>query len=471
MLVALDAHPIREDEALYAAWALGLARHDFWLVGVPVDKPPLFLWLLAAWQQTVGSSVAAMRLLNVALSLLSATLLYALARRLTDRPSAWLTLAVYAASPFAILFAPTLYTDPLLTTTLLAACLAAVQRRWGWLGFCLGLALATKQQALLLLPLLVCLMPRPLARPPWAAWRGLLGLILALGPALVWDAHRLALTPPGGPPTVWVQSAVSYGGLSLAPLSAWLPRLVAWLTPAQVLAPGWASAGLLLLGVALALRQGWQRRSSPSSRPWRSPAGPPWELPLLGFVLIYLALQVVVSFQVWDRYLLPLAPLLALYSALALRWLWRRGGPIILLIGLLLLSVPAWRAAHGGYPVGSDHGAYDGIEEAALVVRQYLPDNPFGVLYHHWLGWHWQYYLDGAQFQRIYYPTPDYLAADAAGPPQYTRLVVIPAWRQDDALAAALAAQGLRLHWLHSTYRPDGSPSFLIYRIEPISDL
>lgn len=463
MLAALSAHPVLEDEALYAAWALELTQHDFWLIGAPVDKPPLFLWLLAAWQQLIGASIPAMRLLNVMLSLLDAALLYALARRLLGRSTAWLTLAVYAASPFVILFAPTLFTDPLLVATLLAASLAALHRRWGWLGFSLGLSLATKQQALLLIPAPLLLASRPPTHKRLAIWRGLIGFLLALGPALAWDAYRLSQTPAGGPPAVWVQSAVSYGGLTLTPIADWLPRLADWLALIRFLAPGWAPAGLLLLGIILAFSS--RPRSFQSNRAAPRPAAQ--TMPLLAFVLIYLALHIVVSFQVWDRYLLPLAPLLALFSALALRWLWQRSGPVILLIALLLLVPPAWQAAHGGFPIGSDHGAYDGIEEASQVVRRTLPDNAQGVLYHHWLGWHWQYYLADTHFQRIYYPTAAFLAADAAGPAQYTRLIVIPAWRQDDALVPALAAQGLRLHWLHTTHRPDGSPSFLIYRIQP----
>lgn len=467
MLSPLSAHPMREDEALYAAWALKIAHGDFWLLGVPVDKPPLYLWLLTVWQSLVGASAPALRLLNISLSLLNAALLVSLAHRLTGRRTAWLALAVYASAPFAILFAPTLYTDVLLTTILLAACLAAVHQRWGWLGFCLGLSLATKQQALLMAPLPMLLAWLTSRQPDWTrAARGLAGLSLPIVMVGAWDARRLALTPPGGPPDVWTQSAVSYGGLSLAPLATWLPRVHEWLAVAQYLAPGWALRGLLLLGMGLACRAAWQRRQRQ-----RLSSQPPWQLLMLGFALIYLAAQVVVSFQVWDRYLLPLAPLAAVFSAIALRWLWRRMGLVVVLLVLLLLPGPAWRAADGGYPIGSDHGAYDGIEEAAAVVRQALPDNSYGVLYHHELGWHWQYYLAAAHFQQVYYPTPAFLAADAAGPATYTRLVVIPAWRWDDELTAALAAHRLRLHWLHTTYRPDGSPSFLIYRIEPISGL
>ncbi len=467
MLAMLSAHPVREDEALYAAWALKIAHGDFWLLGIPVDKPPLYLWLLAVWQLLGGDSAPALRLLNVSLSLLNAALLVSLAHRLTGWRTAWLALAVYASAPFAILFAPTLYTDVLLTTSFLAACLAAVNRRWGWLGFWLGVGLATKQQALLLAPLpLLLAWLNPRQHSFTYAARGLAGLSLPIAAIWAWDARRLALTPPGGPPDVWTQSAVSYGGLTLAPLATWLPRLHEWLAVAQYLAPGWALCGLLLLGMGLACRAAWQRRKR-----HRLPAPAVWQILMLGFALIYLAAQVVVSFQVWDRYLLPLAPLAAIFIAVALRWLWRRVGFVIVVLTLLLLPGPAWRAAHGGYPIGSDHGAYDGIEEAAAVVRQELPDNPFGVLYHHELGWHWQYYLAAAHFQRVYYPTPAYLAADAAGPATYTRLVVIPTWRWDAELTAALAAHGLRMHWLHTTYRPDGSPSFLIYRIESVSGL
>lgn len=61
-------------------------------------------------------------------------------------------------SPFAISFAPTVYTDPLLTLAgSLALCAATFGRRF-WAGLWLGAAMMTKRQGLLYVPLVVAVL-------------------------------------------------------------------------------------------------------------------------------------------------------------------------------------------------------------------------------------------------------------------------------------------------------------------------
>src|SRR5690606_14501359 len=72
-----------------------------------------------------------------------------------------------ALSPFDMLFASTAFTDPLLVALLLGAILAAAASRPGVAGVLAGLAWATKQQAILFLPLVaaVLLIGPPARRP------------------------------------------------------------------------------------------------------------------------------------------------------------------------------------------------------------------------------------------------------------------------------------------------------------------
>ncbi len=468
-LLPIAAHPLREDEALYASWALAMRHGNPWLVGLPIDKPPLYLWLLAAWQSGLGETVPAMRLLNSSLIVLNVVLVYALGRQLVSPRVGGLAAAVFAASPFTILFAPTLYTDPLLTLWLLAACLAAARARWSWLGLCLGLALITKQHGLLLAPLPLALAaPRFLALTRRARVRAGIhvawSLLLPLAAVFAWDSIRMGQAAGGGPPNVWQQSAISYGGLALAAPATWPARAIAWLDQGQYIT-GFLPATLALAAAALAL---WVRSTHAVPRRGQTQDDHGRDVRVIAlFGLLYLALHIVLTFQVWDRYLLPLVPLAALVAGWGWAQLTRRVGVVAWLLIVCCLLPPALVAAHGGYPVGSDHGTYDGIEATAAEVRQVLPDNKWGVLYHQSLGWHWRYYLAGTRFQHVYYATPTALAADAAGPAGYVRVLAVPAWEDITPVQQALAQVGQLLRQRFTAYRDDGSPAFYVFAVEP----
>ncbi len=66
-----DRFPFREDEAIYAYWALHFARIDPWFLTVWPDKPPLFLWSLAGVFELFGPSPASARLLNMTVTALT----------------------------------------------------------------------------------------------------------------------------------------------------------------------------------------------------------------------------------------------------------------------------------------------------------------------------------------------------------------------------------------------------------------
>jgi hypothetical protein len=199
-----------------------------------------------------------------------------------------------------------------------------------------------------------------------------------------------------------------------------------------------------------------------------------WSLLFVVFILAYLALHVVVSFQPWDRYLLGLTPLLALLAArglvvawdlLAGRRLLRWG--LALLVGFSLLW-GAGQATTAHIPIGGDHGAYTGIEEVASYLQSHVPENR-GVLYQRWLGWHWDWYLWDGPNGRVYWSDPAMLINDIRTAPEgYTRYVVFPGWHIDERapLERALATEGLGLAERLIVRRPDdGRVQFAVYEI------
>jgi hypothetical protein len=451
-------------------------------------------------------------------------------------------------SPFAIGFAPTVYTDPLLVLTgSLALCAAAYHRPF-WAGLWLAAAIMTKQQGLLYAPLVVAAVGfgftqrRQDAKVPFGAspdsqmargegrgatpaaivfvvggvegtaptltqrrrdaeirreyahdtppfflceplrlcasasnffspLRSMLlffcGLLLVVGPVLWWDSLRWAVAP-----SPWDLGAQNAGALTLLPPAAWPGRAAAWLALAWQLQASWPvwlllAAALTGAGLLVATR--------------RTDAGAAWPAWLLaGWGAAFLALHVVTSVQVWDRYLLPLAPVLALLAGWCAAviggsrlWLTqRRKGAkkrpdfvsVLALVAILLLAPPAFAAADGRLPIGGDHGDYAGLEDALALITEPIsnlqspnlpisqsprPPAPRTVLYHHNLGWQAQFYLfDAIDADRVdlrWFPSATALADNAAKTPHLRRYLVEADWAPVRDLSLQLAARQLQL--------------------------
>ncbi len=497
--------PVREDEALYAYWArLVSSGIDPMLEHVAVDKPPLFIYMVAKFFTWLGPTLTAGRLLNELCSLLALLLLWALARRMYGPRTARIALALFALAPFAISFAPTLYVDPMLTAWLLLALLLASYGLGLGAGLALGMAFATKQNAVLLAPLVVGALL--IAAPPvWWRWAedrvrrredgGRVGAVLgsraagtvvALAAAALgfyyiwfkvwqWDGWRIL---PAEIPNFWQQAWNTYGGFGLAPVAAWPERLAAWVQVWRWLG-GWTVGTVVLLGLAAVavgetLREG--TRAMPGDHRKGDHRGSPlrWTWLLAGFTALYLGGHVVFTFQAWDRYLLPLAPILALLAARGLevgwmRWRWGQG-PRLLVMGAVALALlwGAGQATWARIPVGGDHGAYSGIETVAAYLHEHVPARR-GVLYQRWLGWQWDWYLWDGPAGRVYWSAPGMVTADlAADPFGYDRTIVFPAWQEAErpALETALAPYHLALTPRLVVRGADGAVRFTVYHFD-----
>jgi hypothetical protein len=352
-LAPIATNHFHQDEALYSTWALYIAAgRDTLLNGFPVDKPPLFLYTLALFFRLFGPSEVVARLPGVLASTGSVALVYYLALRLYNRPTALVAAALIALSPFNILFAPTALTDPLLVALVLGACCLAVEGRWTWAGVMAGLAAATKQQGLFFLPLVVGVglvgttagadhlsrfgwICNPAEAPDCKSggsgqrWRAyvlndgphfVLGFLAAVAPAILWDLVRSQR------PGFLQQSALSYGGLAWVAPSQWLERGQRWMDLLWYVTASRPLNFLLVIGVPLLLLSGflWQRRERETLV----------DMTLSGFGFLFLALHLVLDFQVWDRYLLGLVPIVLLLLA---RVLWRASD------GLAALASLGWR--------------------------------------------------------------------------------------------------------------------------------
>ena len=128
-LPLLDRFPFHQDEAIYGYWALYSRYIDPLFLKVWPDKPPLFLWLLSAAFNLFGGSAASARLVNIAASTLTIVVAATLARHWWGARAGMIAAVLLALNPFAISFAPTAFTDPLLVLCGLLALYAAARGR------------------------------------------------------------------------------------------------------------------------------------------------------------------------------------------------------------------------------------------------------------------------------------------------------------------------------------------------------
>jgi 4-amino-4-deoxy-L-arabinose transferase-like glycosyltransferase len=436
-LYLLDRFPLREDEALYSYWALHFWRADPWFLQVWPDKPPLFIWLLSLVSQLFGSEQSSGRWLNIALSTATIPILAATARNSWGKPAGLVTALTFALNPFAISFAPTVYTDPLLVFAGSLALYLALTNRAAAAGVWLGIGIMTKQQGLLYLPLIAsCLLYHERCATRNTRYvvhqftRFFCGLALVVCPLVYGDSLRWAVAP-----SPWDLSVRNYGALRLLPLGEWTARLHEWAPLIWHLTASWI-VWLVLVGLGgLALmRKGWfVERSERSPSKGEQLLIPPPYPPLTFWSLIFLTLHLVTTIQPWDRYLLPLTPMLALLAG----WVGAQlhgGFPRWFGLGIigwsLCLLPPATRAATGLLPVGGDHGAYSGLTQAIHWATANFPEQT--VLYHQSLGWHFRYYLYDqvaeSRYELRWFPSAVYLADNSAKTAGHTQLLITPDW-------------------------------------------
>jgi 4-amino-4-deoxy-L-arabinose transferase-like glycosyltransferase len=468
-----------EDEALYAYWGLRIASGaDLMLDYEPVDKPPLHPYALALsfvlfgqiapsesdlsdWTAHLQQNEAAARLPSLFASVTSIALLYALGARLYRNSRVGLLAALLLAlSPFDILYASTVFTDPLMTALVLAALLAAAGGKLAAAGILAALAAATKQQGLFFLPLVAIVgllgPARPRARQSWLWF--VLGFSAVAAAVIWWDLAREQR------PGFFQQSLISYGSLEPALTRTLGERAIQWL---KLAGDFWVSPwfnGVLavsLLGWLVGGLAGW----------WSG-----WtrvDLALGGFVGSFLALHWLVGFQVWARYLLGLVPLVALLAARAFvtagqgfrSTSWRKVYAIGLgLVLLLALFGPVLQAVRSELPLGGDHGAYDGLDDLASYAHAQVPAG--SVLYHYWLGHHYRFYLYDMPLRLHWYPDLKDLTQDALIYRREPRYIAFPSWRNGTLAEEALASAGIRLVPVFETMRRDGTVSFQLYRME-----
>lgn len=444
LLVGNRFHP---DEALFASHARAIVTgRDPMLLSHWVDRPPSGFYLMAAAMGLVGQNEAAARLPDLFASVTTLALVWRLAWMLwRDETSALAAMAFAALSPLAVAFSATAFSDPLLVLWLVASLVAICARRWGWAGVWFGLALGAKQSALVFLPLVAALGSMYWRRGAFLRFVGAAGAItLAF---LAWDAAR---GQAGGYWTVGF--TVGSPNRLIRSNEVWA-RAHDWLRWLQYVI-GWPPLAVAVLALPLAI---WGRGV-------RGSRGAAAALFLFAYLVGYAAAYWLLAFNVFDRYLLPLLPFIGLLMGRAAQLLLRARA--LLAAGLMSIALigPAWQASHDVYPIGGDHGMYDGIDQ----VGAFLARLPVGtVVYDHWLGWPLSYYAFDAYVYVYWFASPIDLTDDllVQFEPDEPRYLVLPAWLNATEPIDAVHAANLGATQAFVTYNRHGRTSFVVYRI------
>lgn len=449
------------DEALFASWARLIAIwRDPLLLAQPVDKPPLPFYLQALAFPMFGPVEWAARLPNLIASILLIPLTAVFAWRLFhNNLTALIAALLVATSPMAIQFSATAFTDPLLTAFLIAALLFIAGSSFPmWSGLFFGLAVFTKYQAWLFLPLIVGL--AWLAGWGWPQRKKMIaGFLPPFVLLLYWQFVR------HGSLDLWTTQINNFGGLRLVWSWELLPRLSAW----AGLLPVTMGSGLVILLFLASCFMIWL----PGQEKLGAPSLADRLLTL--FFLGYLALHWLLAVPVWDRYMLPLVPLSAVIigrgtGLLAGRIPVVRTLPSLqprLIIWLILFSFaalqisPALAARGGFFPVGGQRNA----DRGAWQVAEYLDQAPYGtVLYDHWFSWHWRYTFIDKGVYTSWFEHPAALAEDLQvfGSTPGDRYLVLP---DDDRAKPVLRAVEESGYRARAVLQTQAQPGMILYHL------
>jgi len=482
-LHGLFANSFHSDEALFATWARLIAVwRDPLLSGQLVDKPPLLFYLQAFFYPLFGPTEWAARMPNIIASLLITPLTGVLTWRIFKIGSvAIIAAAIVTISPLLIQFSATAYTDPLLSALAMISLLIASRtvtidnsgrlscsghlHRWAVLsGVFFGLSMATKYQALLILPLvLVFLYLLRWKRDLWLRWlAGAFAIFLLI---VVWDIVRV------DSPNIFSSQITSYGGLRLSWSWEIWPRLETWVGQWRYLS-GTVSLATLFLLLAIPFFAYVTYLSDEFSA---------FDQLLTVYVLGYFIVHWIVAVPIWDRYLVLVAPLFAILTA---RMLWRtycyvkymrsiEGGrlrianaaALILLTVLLLIQTPDIVSSYGGeLPVGGQPNADDGIAEVANFLKKQPPGT---VLYDHWYSWHWRYHLFDSDVFVSWFPGPEFLLEDLRvfGAKDGLRFVAVPNTPEAIPIIRELTDAGFDLKQVSEEASSFGNIELELYKI------
>lgn len=255
-------------------------------------------------------------------------------------------------------------------------------------------------------------------------------LIIGIACLWLWDTIRPEAS-------FWTLGAanINPGRLMSSP-AEWLPRLEDWLNHSQKL----LSVPLLnWVLIALAGYAGFRRRSR-------------YDVWLFLMALGYFLFHWLNAYPTFDRYMLPLVPLLGILAARSIPERYAIIAGIVLLIGVFSTYDARQDGFHSGNP--------DGL----LNLAAWIDSKPLGtIIYNPCMGWEMGYYRGAWSDKRwVHYPNADIQAQDALlNPDPAPRYFLIPAGNNPQPWITALMDVGFAAELVYA------QDNFYVYELTP----
>lgn len=189
----------------------------------------------------------------------------------------------------------------------------------------------------------------------------------------------------------------------------------------------------------------------------------------MAYIGVYLLAHWLLPFNPYDRYLLPIVPLIMIVVAGNLRGLfsssrWQYAPAIIVAVIAILFAFNALRTTEGQHNIGRDSRPR---QNDIIKLAGFLNHQPLGtIIYDHWLGYELDYYLGAwTDKRRVYYPEPQIMAEDALKNIELVaRYFVAPSEEPINHWLYTFKSRGFRLEALKI------SPDYQVYQIIPVWD-
>jgi len=376
-LSVFSTHDFHCDEGLHGSYILDIATKDDWLFrSTDVDRPPVFFYVTAPFVKVLGNHVNVLRLPNFIGSIAGIFLIYLICIKLFNRKTALWAAFLLAVSSYNIVFGPTVFIDVLMSFFILWSFYLLCVDKTLLSGIVFGLALGTKQPAIMAIPVFICFsillfwqhnredfnLKSYLKK--YSKW--IYGCLIILALVFAWSA--LCQRPRFG----MLGKAFSHqSSVFTLDFGSFFERIRQWWQYIKLTFNSISLNILFILSIPLLIYNSIRLFSSIEfKRRFEIIA----DIILILFVYIHILLFVVFQFKVYDRYLLLISPFMIIVLARVLNYIIK--SPVmrnkfikICFILVIIISGLCSTKNIGKLDMGAVYSKSDGMSDVSVYLK------------------------------------------------------------------------------------------------------